>query len=207
MGVRVSGRRRRGCLYVWDMTDLEGAAETGGVPVTAPMRPWWSPADVLTAVRIPLAIAFLLVSDNEWRLGILASAALSDFADGFVARRWGGSRLGAFLDPVADKLFMACAFAVVLFSGVLDPLEVLGVLARDFAAAFAFLATVLLRKPAAIPARLGGKVVTVGQLLTLFAFLLESPLLRPVAWATAAVALYAIWDYVRVAKDARTVGE
>lgn len=158
-------------------------------------------------VRIPLAIAFLLVPDHGWRLVILASAAASDFADGFVARRWGGSRLGAFLDPVADKLFMACAFTVVLLSGELDPLEILGVLARDFAAAIAFLATVLLRRPASIPARLGGKVVTVGQLLTLLAFLLESPLLRPVAWATAAVALYAIWDYVRVAKDARTVGQ
>jgi CDP-diacylglycerol--glycerol-3-phosphate 3-phosphatidyltransferase/cardiolipin synthase len=170
------------------------------------MRPWWSPADILTAVRIPLAIAFLLVPDDEWRLAILASAAASDFADGFVARRWGGSRLGAFLDPVADKLFMACAFAVVLFSGALAPLEVLGVLARDVAAAVAFLTTVLLRKPAAIPARLGGKVVTVGQLLTLLAYLLESSLLRPVAWATAAVALYAIGDYVRVAKDARRLG-
>jgi len=140
-------------------------------------------------------------------LVILGSAALSDFADGFVARRWGASRLGAFLDPVADKLFMACAFAVVLFSDALTPLEIVGVLARDFSAALAFLATVLLRKPSAIPARLGGKVVTVGQLVTLLAFLLESPLLRPVAWATAAVAMFAILDYVRVAKSARTVGQ
>lgn len=188
------------------MTDLEKAAGTGGVPVTARAQPWWSPADVLTAVRIPLAIAFLLVPDSGWRLAILASAAASDFADGFVARRWGGSRLGAFLDPVADKLFMACAFAVVLFSGALDPLEVLGVLARDLAAAFAFLATVLLRKPAVIPARLGGKAVTVGQLVTVLAFLLESPLLRPIAWATAAVALYAIGDYVRAAREAKRLG-
>ena len=193
-------------LYVWDMTDLERPAGTGGVPV-ARMRPWWAPADIFTALRIPLAIAFLLVPDHEWRLVILASAAASDFADGFVARRWGGSRLGAFLDPVADKLFMACAFAVVLFSGALAPLEVLGVLARDVAAAVAFLTTVLLRKPAVIPARLGGKVVTIGQLLTLLAYLLESSLLRPVAWATAAVALYAIGDYVRAARDARRVGQ
>jgi cardiolipin synthase (CMP-forming) len=189
------------------MSDLERATGTGGDPVTVRMRAGWSPADVLTVLRIPLAVAFLLVPDNGWRLVILAAAAASDFADGFVARRWGGSRLGVFLDPVADKLFMACAFTVVLLSGVLDPLEILGVLARDIAAAIAFLATVLLRRPASIPARLGGKVVTVGQLLTLLAFLLESPLLRPVAWATAAVALYAIWDYVRVAKDARTVGQ
>jgi len=39
----------------------------------------------------------------------------------------------------------------------------------------------------------------VGQLLTLLAFLLGSALLRPLAWATGAVALYAIWDYWRAA--------
>lgn len=169
--------------------------------------PWWAPADVLTAARIPLAVAFVAVPDSTARLVILAASGLSDFADGLVARRWGGSRLGAFLDPVADKLFMACAFAVVLASGALDLLEILGVLARDFATALAFLYTVLFSRPSAIPARLGGKVVTIGQLLTLLAFLLDSELLRPIAWATAAVALYAIWDYARVARQKRPIGE
>ena len=168
---------------------------------------WWSPADALTVVRVPLAIAFVVIGDAGWRIAILAFAAVTDFADGLVARRWGGSRLGAFLDPVADKLFMACAFGVVLVSGALSPLEILGVLARDVAAAIAFVATVLLRRPAAIPARLGGKAVTICQLLTVFAFLASSALLRPLAWATAAVALYAIWDYQRVAlRDQRPLG-
>jgi len=176
----------------------------------APAHPtaWWSPADVLTAVRVPLAIAFVLLSDAGTRIAILALASATDFADGLVARRWGGSRLGAFLDPVADKLFMACAFGVVLFSGALSPLEIVGVLARDIAAAAAFAATALLGRPAAIPARLGGKAVTICQLLTIFAFLAGSALLRPLAWATAAVALYAIWDYHRVAqRDRRPLGE
>ena len=172
------------------------------------VRPWWSPADTLTLIRLPLAAAFVILSDGGVRLGILAVAAASDLGDGLVARRWGGSRLGTFLDPVVDKLFAACAFGVILFSGALAPLEILGVLARDIAAAIAFLATVLLRKPAAIPARLGGKAVTIGQFLTVVAFLAQSTLLRPLAWATAAMALYAIWDYQRVAPEAkRALGE
>jgi cardiolipin synthase len=171
-------------------------------------KAWWSPADGFTALRIPLAIAFVLVPDMEARLAILAAAALSDFADGFVARRLGGSRLGSFLDPLADKFFMACAFAVVLAANALSPLEVLGVLARDLTAAIAFLVTLVLRRPASIPARLGGKAVTIGQLLTLLAFVLGSLLLRPLAWATAAAALYAIWDYIRVAAaQKRALGE
>ena len=187
-------------------TDGEGARlGANGPPVR---RPWLSPADAFTVVRIPLAVAFLLVSDMSWRLAILGAAGASDFADGFVARRFGGSRLGSFLDPVADKLFMACAFAVVLLARALTPLEVVGVLARDFAAALAFVITLVLRRPASIPARLGGKAVTIGQLLTLLAFVLGSLLLRPLAWATAAVALYAIWDYIRVAAaQRRALGE
>ncbi len=180
----------------------------GAEDVAALRRAGWSPADVLTVVRIPLAVAFLLVGDTGWRIGILAVAAASDLADGIVARRWGGSRLGAFLDPVADKLFMACAFGVVLLSGQLSPWEVLGVLARDLAAAIAFMATVLLHQPRSIPARIGGKAVTIGQLLTVFAFLAGSALLRPLAWATAAIALYAIWDYQRVAsREQRPLGD
>jgi len=66
----------------------------------------------------------------------------------------------------------------------------------------------LSREPRAIPARPGGKAVTVAQVLTLVAFLLRSPLLRPLAWATGAIAIYAIWDYYRVAPRAqRRVGE
>lgn len=155
-----------------------------------------------------MAILFVAVPDSGWRLATLMVAAASDLGDGLVARRWGSSRLGTFLDPVADKLFAACAFGVVLVSGALAPLEILGVLARDIVAAIAFLATVVLRRPAAIPARLGGKAVTIGQFLTVVAFLAESPLLRPLAWATAAMALYAIWDYQRVAPQAkRALGE
>jgi phosphatidylglycerophosphate synthase len=171
-------------------------------------RAWWSPADVFTVLRIPLAIGFIFIPEMGWRLGILAAAALSDFADGVVARRFGGSRLGAFLDPVADKLFMGCAFGVVLVEQALTPWEVLGVLARDLTAAVAFVVTLVLRHPASIPARLGGKAVTILQLLTLLAFVIGSLLLRPLAWATTALALYAIWDYVRVASaQKRALGE
>jgi hypothetical protein len=82
-----------------------------------------------------------------------------------------------------------------------------GVLLRDIVATVAFAATVFSHRPRAIPARAGGKAVTVAQVLTLAAFLAESPLLQPMAWATAAVGIYAIWDYYRVAPAAeRRVG-
>ncbi|HXE57901.1 MAG TPA: CDP-alcohol phosphatidyltransferase family protein [Gemmatimonadales bacterium] len=158
-----------------------------------------APADLLTLLRLPLAVAFVAMTAAEWRLVILALAAASDFLDGMLARRHGSTRLGALLDPVADKLFMLAAFLVVATSGRLALYEIAGVLLRDIVATVAFVATVLTRQPRAIPARLGGKAVTVAQLLTLFAFLADSSLLRPLAWATAGIGTYAIWDYYRAA--------
>jgi CDP-diacylglycerol---glycerol-3-phosphate 3-phosphatidyltransferase len=141
-------------------------------------------ADALTLVRLPLAVLFVAVPDTGWRLGVLLLAGATDLLDGFLARWLGSSRLGGFLDPVADKLFMAATF---------------GVLARDAVATIAFIVTAVSGRPSAIPARLGGKAVTLCQMLTLIAFVVGSPLLRPLAWATGAIALYAIWDYSRAA--------
>jgi CDP-diacylglycerol--glycerol-3-phosphate 3-phosphatidyltransferase/cardiolipin synthase len=160
-------------------------------------------ADVLSVLRVPMALAFVFIPDQLIRLGILAAAAASDLLDGPLARRFGASRFGAFIDPLADKLFMGCAFGVVAVSGRLEPFEIVGVLLRDLAAAVAFITTMASGRPSSIPARAGGKAVTVAQVLTLLAFLLNSEYLRPLAWATAAVALYAIWDYQRVAPRAR----
>lgn len=165
------------------------------------MKPWLTPADLLTSLRVPLAVVFPFVHRPMVQLGIVAVAAASDLFDGMLARRFGSSRLGALLDPVADKLFMACAFLTVARRGLLLWWEIVGVLLRDIVAAGGALA-VWRRRPVALPARAGGKAVTVAQVLTLVAFIAESPLVRPLAWATAAVSCYALWDYGRAAARA-----
>jgi len=174
---------------------MQGTGGVGGEQA----RPWLKAPDVLTALRVPLAGLFVVAPRTDLRLAILLTAAVTDVIDGLWARRLGGSRLGVLLDPVCDKLFMAAAFVVVYLSGALTFWEIGGVLLRDVLAALAFLATLLLRHPTTLPARAGGKAVTVCQLLTLLAFVLGSDLLRPLAWATAAIAVYAIADYTRLA--------
>lgn len=169
------------------------------------MKPTITAADVATALRFPLAAVFPLVRAPLWQLAIVAAAAATDVADGLLARRFGGSRVGAVLDPIADKVFMAVAFVTVALRGLLEWYEVIGVLLRDIVAALGFLATWLLRRPTALPARAGGKAVTIAQLLTLVAAIAESPHVRRLAWATAAIAVYAIWDYGRTAAR-RTAG-
>ena len=163
----------------------------------------WSAADVLSFLRIPLAAAFVMVTHTGWRLAIVAAAAVTDLLDGPVARWRGSSTYGALLDPIADKVFMAAAVGVVAFSGGLEPYEIAGVLLRDIVATLAFAATFFSEEPRAIPARWSGKAVTVAQVLTLVAFLLHSPYLRPIAWATTAIAVFSILDYLRAAPRAQ----
>ena len=167
------------------------------------MKPRFAVADALTALRFPLAVLFPLVRSPAGQLAIVAVAAASDVADGFLARRYGSSRAGAVLDPVADKLFMAVAFVTIARRGLLVWYELLGVLLRDILAVLGFIATWLLRRPVALPARAGGKAVTIAQLLTLVAAIADWTYTRHLAWATAAIAVYALWDYGRTAAARR----
>ena len=170
-----------------------------GVGETGQAKRLVGPPDVLTALRIPLAVIF--VASTEWvtRLGVVALAGASDVLDGIWARRIGGSRLGAVLDPVCDKVFVIAAFAAVAGSGLLSPLEIVGVLLRDLVAILAFAGVAARGRPTTLPPRAGGKAVTLCQMLTLVAFVAQSELLRPLAWSTAAISVYAIADYSRAA--------
>ena len=77
--------------------------------------------NILTAVRILLIPVFVIVFYLPWEGGRLACAlvfgfaALTDLVDGYLARRLGQtSALGAFLDPVADKLMVAVALVLLV---------------------------------------------------------------------------------------------
>lgn len=79
---------------------------------------------ILTLIRIGLipvlVLAFYLpVSGaNQVAVGVFVLAALTDWADGWIARRFKmSSRLGAFLDPVADKLMVAVALVLIVQAG------------------------------------------------------------------------------------------
>lgn len=77
----------------------------------------WTVPNLLTLFRIALTVPFLfLVNQGHFgiALGVFFLASLTDFADGFLARRLKQqSRLGRFLDPLADKLLISAAFVVM----------------------------------------------------------------------------------------------
>lgn len=77
----------------------------------------------LTSLRvllIPVMVAFFLLPVAWGRpvaAGLFVLASLTDWLDGFLARRLDqGTRLGAFLDPVADKLIVATALVLIVMA-------------------------------------------------------------------------------------------
>ena len=82
----------------------------------------------------------------------------------------------------------------------------IGVLSRDIVVAGGFVIGLIRHRTRAMPARPGGKVVTFLQMTTLLAFLVYPPALRPLAWLTTVVAVFAMWDYHRVAGRAAPHG-
>ena len=65
-------------------------------------------------VMIPLLITLLLRNLHGWALAVFVLAGITDALDGLIARRYRqSSQLGAFLDPMADKLLMTACFIVL----------------------------------------------------------------------------------------------
>lgn len=78
------------------------------------------PADALTLVRLAAAAAMpaALVRGDGLAAALWVLAAVTDFADGPAARRWGGpSRHGAVLDPLADVAFVLAVFVPLALGG------------------------------------------------------------------------------------------
>jgi len=127
-------------------------------------------ANALTGLRFALAPVFLVLYVEGARLRALAAfaaAAATDVLDGLVARALRQpTRLGAFLDPIADKFLAACALVALAATGRLPAWLPALVVARDLAqlAGAAILRTTHHVVPVA-PTRIG-KYATVGLAMT-----------------------------------------
>ena len=93
-------------------------------------------------VTIPFIVGIFYFPDdlisftakNVTATAIFIFAAVTDWLDGYLARKLNQmSAFGAFLDPVADKLFVVGALVILLFLGRVDPLVALIIIGREIA--------------------------------------------------------------------------
>lgn len=98
-------------------------------PLTKPRAMLWNLPNILTILRMlaapGVAILFLYFHRPfaDWfALVLFGLAALTDFFDGYLARAWKQeTRLGAMLDPIADKAMVVIALLVITGYSGMDP--------------------------------------------------------------------------------------
>ncbi|OGU25612.1 MAG: CDP-diacylglycerol--glycerol-3-phosphate 3-phosphatidyltransferase [Ignavibacteria bacterium GWA2_54_16] len=102
-----------------------------------------SPPNQLTFLRIlltPVFLAFLFSADPVMRqlsLLVFIVAMLTDWYDGWVARRWGYvTRWGTFLDPLADKVVTSAALIAFVYLNLVPSWTVWLIVIRDIAITF-----------------------------------------------------------------------
>jgi cardiolipin synthase (CMP-forming) len=90
---------------------------------------------LLRLLAIPVVLLLLLAERDVAAVGVFVLAAITDFLDGVIARRWGGtSYLGAVLDPVADRLMLSSVAVVLALRGILPFWAVAILVGRDILA-------------------------------------------------------------------------
>lgn len=168
-----------------------------------------TPANAVTIARVvvtPALLAIILDGGASWpALSFWTALCLTDWVDGYLARRQGVTRSGAFLDPLADKFLVLGAMFALVAEGILWWLPVTIIAVREVA--ISVYRTWMGRKGITIPARWWAKVKTVVQqfavAFALFPVASDTPALAN-AWLWAGVAL-ALVTGAQYLLDARRV--
>ena len=132
----------------------------------------------LTFLRLaflPFFIIAIKYGAFEWGLGILVLASLTDGLDGFLARTLDQrTALGAYLDPIADKLLMSSSFFVLALKGKIGWWLAILVLGRDVLLLVACAVILITVGYRAFPPSIWGKATTFFEVLLIVVVLVQA---------------------------------
>ena len=115
--------------------------------------------------------SYLIPYANLLGLVIFLLAAITDFIDGYIARKYNLiTDFGKFMDPLADKLLVTAALLILLENGLISAWVVLVILAREFIVTG--FRTIAAAKGVVIAAGWLGKIKTVVQFIMISTLLL-----------------------------------
>jgi CDP-diacylglycerol--glycerol-3-phosphate 3-phosphatidyltransferase/cardiolipin synthase len=169
--------------------------------------------NAISLSRIALAAAFVLWSEHRVAaVAILSAAGISDWLDGWAARRLGQqSTTGALLDPICDRVFAVTVLATLVVVHGLPLWQLAVLVARDVVNTLGAL-VVWWRRPAAVAdlrALRSGKIVTSLQFWAAIHLVLGLPGFAVTLAAVAATTVWALVDYGarfwRLIGDAKSV--
>ncbi|MDE3126868.1 MAG: CDP-alcohol phosphatidyltransferase family protein [Gemmatimonadota bacterium] len=148
--------------------------------------------------RLVMAGAFVASDNPPARIVLVVVAAITDFLDGYIARRAEiTSRWGALLDAIADRVFVLVAVSAFLFEGRLDTAGYFVLLSRDLMTAVGFLVARIIPwlRPVKFRSRPAGKFVTVLQFLTFITIMVRPTWVTALLGAVLATSCWAVIDY------------
>jgi cardiolipin synthase (CMP-forming) len=110
---------------------------------------------------------------------LFVAAAITDWLDGYLARRWNQtSSFGAFLDPVADKLIVAAALIVLVYLDRVDAIVAFIIIGREIAISALREWMAQVGEARSVAVNFLGKIKTVSQLVAIPLLLYEEPIGR-----------------------------
>ena len=125
--------------------------------------------NLITILRFLLVLAVVLAMLNmrwDWAFAGFLVAGISDGVDGFIARRFNQqSKLGAYLDPMADKVLLVSVFVVMGFIGELPLWLVVTMVSRDALIICAVLLSTVMAHPVEMKPLYVSKANTAAQIV------------------------------------------
>src|SRR5256885_12738595 len=132
----------------------------------------WTVPNQITLLRLGFIPVFLILISYEqykWALLVLVVAGLSDGIDGLLARRLNQrSALGAYLDPIADKLLLSSSFLILAFKKQLAWWLTIIVLSRDVLILIVAVVILLISGYRPFPPSIYGKLTTATEIILVF---------------------------------------
>ncbi len=144
----------------------------------------WTVPNQITLLRLgflPFILILISYEHYRWALAVLVVAALTDAIDGLLARRLNQkSALGAYLDPIADKLLLSSSFVILAFAKKLAWWLTILVLSRDVLILVVAAVVILIAGYRPFPPSIYGKFTTAMQIVLVFTIVLAAAF--PVPW-------------------------
>ena len=154
--------------------------------------------NLVSSSRVLLAAGFVASESVTVKVVLICVASFTDFLDGWIARRTKVvSRLGALIDPVADRFFVLAVVVRFVVDGQFTIWHAVAILFRDVMSIVGFFVARNVSWLRAIPfkARWVGKAATVVQLATFLAVLLMPSAVNALVITVAVLGLIATVDY------------
>lgn len=164
--------------------------------------------NTLASIRIALApvLFYILISAskfedihiswiNYFAALIFVLASVTDFFDGYIARLWNQkTKLGAILDPLADKMLTLAAFLGLMMLGRANEWAVYLILIREFF--ITGFRVVIAGEGLEVAASMAGKIKTVFQMIAIGWMIMQWHFSDVLLWIAVALTLYSGAEYI-----------